>query len=152
DVPPKPNDPPEQFTGFWNNHPRDLANLSRFAGRQLERDLNWQVVSLTRDYTDWLDSPVLYIASHKAPQFTAAEKEKLKGFVDAGGLLFTHADGDSPEFNQFAESLANTLWGDKYVMNDLPADHPIFSVVFKVNDPPKLRAVSNGSRLLMLHA
>src|SRR5204862_7043031 len=32
------------------------------------------------------------------------------------------------------------------------ANHPIYSLVFKVADPPRLRAVSNGSRLLMLHA
>jgi hypothetical protein len=48
--------------------------------------------------------------------------------------------------------LANSLWGEKYEMRNLPGDHPLFSVVFKVNDPPTLRAVSNGSRLLMVHA
>jgi hypothetical protein len=114
--------------------------------------LNFQVVPLARDYTDWLDSPILYLASHRAPQLSADDKRKLRAFVDAGGLLFTHADGDSAEFNQFAESLANTLFGDKYEMADLPPDHLLYSVVFKIDPPPRLRAVSNGSRILMLHA
>src|SRR5207248_8214444 len=49
-----------RFDGYWANRPRDLANLARFAGKQLERPLNWQVVPLDNDYTDWMDSPILY--------------------------------------------------------------------------------------------
>jgi hypothetical protein len=41
-----------RFEGYWANRPRDVANLARFAGRQLERPLNWQVVPLDHDYTD----------------------------------------------------------------------------------------------------
>ena len=37
-------------------------------------------------------------------------------------------------------------------MADLPADHPIYNVVFKPSPRPPLKAVSNGSRILMLHS
>ncbi|HEX2971067.1 MAG TPA: hypothetical protein VHP11_01970, partial [Tepidisphaeraceae bacterium] len=46
-----------RFDGYWANRPRDVANLTRFASRELERPLNWQVVPLHRDWTDWADSP-----------------------------------------------------------------------------------------------
>ena len=51
--------------GYWANRPRDVANLARFAGRQLERPINWQVVNLDNPWTDWTDIPILYLASHQ---------------------------------------------------------------------------------------
>src|SRR6185312_6801349 len=77
--------------------------------------------------------------------------QKIRSFVENGGLLFTQADGDSPEFNKFAESLAGRLFPN-YKMEDLPANHPVFSTMFRMAALPGLRAVSNGSRLLMLHS
>src|SRR5690606_24710054 len=53
--------------GYWSNRPRDVANLTRYASRELERSFNWQVVDLGREWHDWLDCPVLYIASHQPP-------------------------------------------------------------------------------------
>src|SRR6185312_13169717 len=52
-----------RFEKYWSNRPRDIANLTRFASKELERPFNWQVVSLARPWQDWMDSPVLYIAS-----------------------------------------------------------------------------------------
>ena len=82
-----------RFEGRGRIGLRDVANLARFASRELERPLNWQVVPITRDWTDWMDSPILYLASHQAPKITESEIAKLRRFIDAGGLLFTQADG-----------------------------------------------------------
>lgn len=142
------NDP----VGYWANRPRDVANLARYATKQFERDLNWQVVPLNRDYTDWLDSPILYLSSHKAPKLEEADLEKLRAFVEAGGLLFTQADGDSQEFNDFAERLALDLFRGQYEMQDVKESHPVYDLLFKVDPRPPLRAVSNGARLLMVHS
>ena len=40
---------------YWSNRPRDLSNAARFAARQLERPINWQVVSVDNPWTDWMD-------------------------------------------------------------------------------------------------
>nr|ASV46798.1 hypothetical protein [uncultured bacterium] len=140
-----------RFDGYWANRPRDAANLARFAGRQFERPLNWQVVNLQRDWYDWLDSPILYVASHTAPRFADADYEKLRRYAEAGGLIFTHADGTDRRFDQWARGLAAKLF-PKYEMQDLRHDHPVYSVLFKTEFRPRLRAVSNGSRLLMIHS
>jgi hypothetical protein len=141
-----------RFDGFWANRPRDLANLSRYAAKVLERGVNWQVVSLERDWTDWLDSPVLYLASHLPPKLAEADYAKLRQFVEAGGLLFTHADAGSDAFNKWAADLARKLW-PAYEMQVLPEDHELYHIHAKVVPPHvKLSAVSNGSRLLMVHA
>ncbi|HZN65212.1 MAG TPA: DUF4159 domain-containing protein [Tepidisphaeraceae bacterium] len=138
--------------GYWANRPRDLANLTRFASRELERGLNWQVVPTDVEWFDWLDSPVLYIASHQPPAFSDEEYEKLRSFVDAGGLLFTHADAGSAPFNKWAETLSQKI-APTYEMKDLPDDHIVYEVNYKIRAPkPKLRGVSNGTRLLIVHS
>ena len=143
-----------RFDGYWANRPRALANLARYAGRELERPLNWQVVSIDRPWQEWTDSPILYLASHKTPQVAKGAVENIRAFVLAGGLLFTHADGQAgADFNAFAEDLAATLFPG-YEMVDVPADHPIYTAHYSI-DPaqrPKMRMVSNGSRILMLHS
>ncbi len=99
----------ETTPGFWSNRPRDVANLARFASRELERPLNWQVVSINRTVAEWSDCPILYIASHEAPPLKPGDYEKLKAFVNAGGLIFTHADGSSEKFNAWVAELAKKI-------------------------------------------
>jgi len=140
-----------RFDGYWNNRARDIANLSTFAGRELERPLNWQVVTLASDWFDWMDSPILYIASHQAPKLTDEHYQKLRSFAEAGGLIFTHADAASPAFNAFAADLAKKLFPD-FPMTNLPSNHDVYSLLYKLAAKPPLRAVSNGSRLLLVHS
>ena len=111
------------YQGFWNNRPRDTANLGAYAGKRLEREFNWQVVDVRADWTDWLDSPVLYIAGHQPIPFRDADLAKLRAYVEAGGMIFTHADGDSGEFNRYARVLATKLF-PQYELTDLPAGAP----------------------------
>lgn len=171
-----------RFDGYWANRPRDAANLARFAARQLERELNWQVVPLrtpgpgpgdhvnrraigaaprqhapgeAERWSDWMDSPILYLASHRAPRLFDSDYDNLRSFIEAGGLLFTHADGDEAAFNEWVRrDLAPKLF-PKYELRDLPNDHALYNLVYKIEDPtqrPKLRGVSNGARMLMVHS
>lgn len=139
------------FNGSWNNRSRDVANLARFASRELERPVNWQVVPVTRDPMDWTDAPVLYLASHTPPKLTDEEVSKIRSYIDAGGLLFTHADGSSGTFNSFAQQLARKLYPDCSLVN-LPQTHDVYSIHYQLKTKPPLMGMSNGSRLLMVHA
>jgi hypothetical protein len=142
-----------RFDGTWANHPYDAANLARYVGRALERGVNWQVVDLQRDWTDWLDSPILYLASQQPPKLNEADYDKLRIFTAAGGMLFTHADSGSAAFNQWVAELVRKLW-PAYELRTLPDDHDIYTIHSKLAGRPhvKLMGVSNGSRLLLLHA
>ena len=108
-------------------------------------------------WSDWMDSPILYLASHRPVKLLAADYDNLRAFVEAGGLLFTHADGDEAgtAFNEWIErDLAPKLF-PKYELRDLPPDHPVYNLVYKIDEGsprPKLRGVFNGARLLMLHS
>ena len=140
-----------RYDGFWANRPRDVANLARFATRTLERPFNWQVVTTRNGWVDWTDAPVLFVAGHQAVPLTDADVAGLRAYAENGGLIFTHADGDSPEFTAFVEDLAKRLF-PAYPLADLPPDHPVYSSFYRLKPPlPRLQGVSNGSRLLLVH-
>ena len=138
------------YVGAWANRPRDVANLAKFVSKETERPLNWQVVSLKSDWSNWMDCPILYLSSHEPPIFDESDFEKLKAFVMAGGLLFTHADGSTREFNQFAEMLAFKLFDQD--LKDLPPTHFVYNALFKPGEQFPLRGVGNATRTFMIHS
>lgn len=140
-----------KFPGSWDNRPRDVANLARFATHELERQINWQVVGIDHDWQDYFDSPVLYIASHQAPQLNDADYMKLRNFVVAGGLIFTQADGSSASFNEWIPELAKRI-APAFKLAPLPDNSPIYSIQYKVPSHPQMLGVYNGSRLLLVHS
>jgi hypothetical protein len=138
--------------GYWANRPRDLANLTRFASRQLERGLNWQVVSVDTPWHDWLDAPVLYVASHQAPMLAEEDYQNMRRYVEAGGIIFTHADTGAAGFNRWVAKLVEKVAPGR-ALEDLPEDHPVYGINYKIKAPrPKLQGVSNGARLLLVHS
>ena len=74
-----------RYDGRWNDRPRDVAHLARFAAKQLERPLNWQVVNLRRDWFDWMDAPVLYVSGEQPPKMTDHDYANLRDFALGGG-------------------------------------------------------------------
>jgi DNA-directed RNA polymerase subunit RPC12/RpoP len=139
-----------RYDGDWANRPRDVANLARFASAELERPLNWQVVPLDHDWLDWTDSPILYMAGDTPPTLSDDDKEKIKRYVENGGMLLTQADGGEERFSRFVQKLGKELF-PQYSWIDLPADHVLFSVSYRLSGQPKIRAITNGSRILMMH-
>ena len=140
-----------RYDGAWNNFPHDVAHLARYASHELERPLNWQVVNLRRNWFDWMDCPVLYIAGDTPPSFTDHDYDSLRRFAEGGGTIFTHADNGSPLFNKWVEQLVRKIF-PKYELMQVPRDHPLYSVVYQMKNPQPLLAVSNGSRLLLIHS
>jgi len=142
-----------RFDHYWCNRPRDLANLCKFTGHELENVFNWQVVSTEHDWTDWLDAPVLYIASHEAPKLKDADFANIRSYVEAGGLLFTHQDGDSTAFNSFVEQVLLKKTFPNYEFTKVPQTHDLYSLGEKdFKAKPLLQMVSNGARALWIHS
>ena len=140
-----------RFDGFWANRPRDLSNLSTYVSEELERPLNWQIVPIEHEWTDWTDSPILYMASHKAPTLSDRDYDNIRSFINNGGLLFTQSDGSDAAFDAFVAQMAHKLFPN-YPMTDLPPDDPLYSVDYHLEPKPHLKVVSNGARLLIVHS
>ncbi len=138
--------------GYWANRPRDASNLARFAGKRLERPLNWQVQGIDRPWQDWLDAPAVSLASHTTPFITDAQCDKLRSYIEAGGLLYLNADGEeTAEFDAFARHLCRRLF-PRYALRDMPPNHALYGVMYKVDPRPPLKYVTNGVRALVVYS
>ena len=140
---------------LWNQRPRDAANLTKWIGRQTERDLRWQTVTLEDSVDALLESPVLYVAGGDALNLKDDAKAKLKTYAEQGGLIFAHADAANAAFAKSVEKLGLELFpGSEW--RDVPDSHPIFATqaykrsAFKGKTP--LRALGNGVRELIVLA
>jgi hypothetical protein len=142
--------------GNWNQRPRDLANFDRWIGRQVELDrlLNWQVVNLSAQAADLHDASILYIAGDKALSISDADKQKLKTFIQQGGMIFFNADCGSSEFTDSVKKLAAELFPDIGEFREISPDHCMLKneqfLASQWQDPPTILGLSNGVRELMV--
>jgi hypothetical protein len=65
-------------------------------------------------------------------------------------LIVTHPDGESEAFSAFADQLAKKIF-PQLPLKLLPADHPIYNSMYKLQNPAPIHGVSNGVRLLMVN-
>lgn len=137
----------------WNQRPRDVANIARWVGKQMERDLNWQIVNLDAPVEELQDAPVLYISGKEALNLKPGDVSKLQRFVAYGGMIVGNADCNSKVFADSFIKLGERMFPG-YTFRELPKDHPIFNdEQFKRptwRQPPFLQGMSNGCRELML--
>jgi hypothetical protein len=140
-----------RFDGDWNDRPRDVAKLAQFASGQLEKQFAWGVADLSRNWWDWLESPLLFISTDSAPEFSDEDCAKLRAYADAGGLIFLHNEYASKEVDQFASSLAQRLYPE-YPMKTMAADDLFYSSVFPMKTKPPLMSVGNGTRTFMVYS
>jgi hypothetical protein len=138
----------------WNLNPRDLANLSKALWAAYERPINWQTVSITSPAAEF-DAPILFISGSEKWDYTAAEAQKLREYVERGGTILAEPSDHS---QPFADSMARLL-SDMYPPKEYPnvkleplaADHPVFTVVkHEWKNRPKLRGANNGTRTFFL--
>lgn len=144
----------------WNQRPRDAANVTRFIAHETENFFNWQVVNLNVSADELHDAPILYIAGDQPLELTKEHEDKLRRYVEQGGLILVNADCNSgPFLNSVLKSgsgkpsLAQRLFPN-YEVRKLPAEHPIYTQeMFQKKDWKEnieLQAVGNGSREFML--
>lgn len=137
----------------WNLRPRDIANLTRFMGRAMEREINWQIVRLDSPIQDWHESPVLYIEGSKAVSLTTEQKQKLRDYAEQGGLILAAADASSRAFTDSVRKLGGELFEGRE-WRELPQEHVLFTsqqfprAAWKTK--PSVLGLSNGIRELML--
>jgi hypothetical protein len=138
-----------KFDGAWSNRPRDVEVLTRFASKQLEKQLNWEIAEMDRDWWSWFDSSLLFITSDRAISFKDEQIDKLRAFAMAGGLIFTHAERDNQAFDNSIEELAGLLFPN-LPYGEIDPNHPIYSTVYPQTNKT-LKGVNNGIRLLLVH-
>ena len=145
-----------RFTGDWNDRPRDVAKLTSYVSAQLEKPFAWGVAELDRDWSDWLDAPLLFISTDEPPTFTDDDCHKLRSYSDAGGFILLHNEFGSADVDAFAADLAKRVWPEYPLAAVPPGDllyHDVFSMTGTAKRPlPPLKEVSNGTRPLLVYS
>jgi hypothetical protein len=142
-----------QYDGYWNARPRDAAFLTRFLGKRLERPLNWQVVNLQVAPEQWADAPILMITGSRDPKFTPEDVDKLRTFVESGGMILSNSDESSKEFTEAMRKYAGQVSHGRYEMRTLLKTHVIFNSDLNADlaQTPQVMGMSNGIRELWVH-
>jgi hypothetical protein len=144
--------------GPWNQRPRDAANFVRWMGEQTERDINWQSVNLEVSEDELHDAPFLYFSGNTELSLKPEQVDKLRLFVQHGGMILFNSDCGSAEGpqNPFVASvgkLGKQMFPD-YEFRDLPDSHPIYTAeqypMVRWKKKVTLRGLSNGIRELMV--
>jgi hypothetical protein len=136
----------------WNQRPRDAANVSNWIGRQLEREVRWQIVNLRNSAMDLHDAPILYLAGNQVLALSDKDMQTLREFAQQGGIIVGHADCSSLAFTTTFKKLGTRLF-PPYEFRELPAGHLIYDEIYsrkKWRNPPPVQGLSNGVRELMI--
>jgi hypothetical protein len=95
----------------WNSRWRDLAAATRFLARQTGHDYHWQVATLDQPLSDLTDAPVLYLSGGQGLKFSDEEQQRLRQYIQQGGLIVGNAEGGDARFVASFRELARTLVG-----------------------------------------
>jgi hypothetical protein len=140
-----------RYPGQWNPRPRDAANLAQWMTMQFERNMNWQIVTLDSPIEHWHEAPVLYISGAGPVDIDTRCAEKLRQYVRQGGTLLSEAACNSGDFTIDMGRLYARIFPDRPLIR-LPAAHQVYSSYFHPKAETPLFAVTNGVRLLAVHA
>ena len=134
----------------WDERPRDIANLAHWVGHQEEAYLNWQVVNLQVTPEELHDAPILYISGPNALEFNAQEIDKLRKYVEEGGMILGNADCHRDIFSKSFIDLGKKLF-PKYEFRQTPPNDFLYTEQFKdFRNKPKVMELNNGVRKLMV--
>ncbi|MGB2824601.1 MAG: DUF4159 domain-containing protein, partial [Phycisphaerae bacterium] len=134
----------------WNNRPRDLAGLTRWMSNSLERQLNWQIISMKSPVEEWHDAPILYVSGAQDPNMTDEHIAKLRTFVQQGGTILSITECNGRGFYNGIRKLYEKMLPD-YKLKRLPPDHDLYKIHHKFRGTPVLYEIHNGIRPLAIH-
>ena len=134
----------------WDERPRDVANLAKWVGKEDETYFNWQVVNLLVSPEELHDAPILYIAGSQALSFNKEQEDKLRKYVEHGGIILGNADCARPTFANNFIALGKKLF-PKYEFHATAPNDFIYNEQFKkFRLKPKVMELTNNVRKLMV--
>jgi hypothetical protein len=134
-------------SGDWDYNPKVAANVLNSVVEDTTIAVYPEEVVITASSEELLAFPFLFMTGHKLVRFTARERERLRSFVEHGGLLFSddcNHDVNGLYARSFELEMKMTFpVGGR--MPKLPGRHPLYRSFFVFEDgPPTTSHELNG--------
>jgi Domain of unknown function (DUF4159) len=138
-----------RFDGRWDNRPNDLWNFADYASDAYEVDTTWNIVGLEQPLHELTDSPMLYLATNEPFKLGDAQVDRLRGYIDAGGMLIFNPEAPWGRLSGSVDALVEALFPGR-TLEPVAEFHPFYSLHTKLRPTVPMRMVHNGVRPLMV--
>lgn len=138
-----------RFDGAWDGRPNDLWNFAEYASDVYEVDTAWQIVALDQPVHDLIDSPLLYLATHEPFTLSDAEVDRLREYIDAGGMLVFNPESAWGRVSASVEALVESLHPGR-ALEPVAEFHPFYDLHTKLRGDQPMQMVHNGVRPLVV--
>ncbi len=134
-------------SGDWDYNPKVAANILNSVVEYTSIRTYPDEVIIPPSSDELLAFPFLFMTGHKLVRFGAAERDRLRRFVEQGGLLFSddcNHDVNGLYARSFEEEMLR-IFGQAGRMPKLPAGHALYHSFFAFPDgPPSTSHELNG--------
>jgi hypothetical protein len=134
-------------SGDWDYNPKVAANVLNSIVEYTNIRVYPEEVVITADSEELGAFPFIFMTGHKLVRFSAAERERLRHFVESGGLLFSD-DCNHDIAGLYAVSFeqeTRTIFPGPQTLAKLPNSHALYHAFFRFPDgPPQTAHELNG--------
>ena len=133
-------------SGDWDYNPKVAANVLDSVMQYTSIPVYKEEVVISASSEELLSFPFVFMTGHKLVRFNTAERENLRRFADAGGMLFSD-DCNHDVNGLYAKTFEQEM---KAVFPDeplakIPASHPLYRSFFTFKGgPPQTSHELNG--------
>src|SRR5688572_27159860 len=134
-------------SGDWDYNPKVAANVLNSVVEYTNIRVFPEEVIITADSEELAAFPFLFMTGHKLVRFSAKERERLRQYVQQGGLLFSD-DCNHDVAGLYAVSFEQemrTIFPGPRTLEKLPRSHAIYRSFFEFPEgPPQTAHELNG--------
>lgn len=98
------------------------------------------VIELTEEAL--FDYPFLYMLEVGGLRFSEAERLRLRDYLLRGGFLMVDDFWGEREWRNWVYEIGQVFDPNEFPMKELPLTHPIFNIVFKLNEKPQVPSLN----------
>ena len=121
--------------GDWYSNPTAIPNLIDYCNDNINTRMNLKPEVVDVGSVDIFQYPLLHMTGHGNVFFSEEDAENLRNYLISGGFL--HIDDNYGMEPYITEELKKVFPNQELI--ELPADHPIFNIVYPFPDGlPKL--------------
>ena len=125
---------------YWNATPNDVNNLLKGMKEQTDANFQMDIRTIAEVSEDPEKNPVLFRSGHYRFSYTTAEREKLRKYLLAGGMIIYNTGlGSKPFYDSVVAELK--LMFPEQPLQKLAPDHPIFHSHYDVDHVEYTKAV-----------